>query len=252
MKKKTIHASVFVDPTEIVTHLVGLKDVRVLSYARRGPAGELTIEQVVDDPRCPRCGGRAGVKERPIVDYTDLPFGGVPMTMRWKKHRMAVVNDACPKQSFTMGDHRIAAKGCMLTTRAAKWVVKEIGSGQHVSHLARELGCCWDSVNTAMRIYGAALLAADTKRLKETTAIGLDETLFVREGPYRHKLWSTTVCDVTNHQLIDVVPTRDYIHVARWLDRQPHHVKDRLQYGCLDMSRVYNAVFKVVTPKAIR
>ena len=81
MKKKTIHASVFVDPTEIITHLVGLKGVRVLSYARRGPAGELTVEQVLDDPRCPRCGGRAVVKERPIVDYTDLPFGGVPMTL---------------------------------------------------------------------------------------------------------------------------------------------------------------------------
>jgi hypothetical protein len=38
-------------------------------------------------------------------------------------------------------------------------------------------------VNAAMRIYGAALLAADTKRLKETTAIGLDETLFVLAGP---------------------------------------------------------------------
>ncbi len=250
MKKKNIHASVFVDPNEIVSHLVGLKDVRVLSYARRGPTGELLIEQVVSDVLCPRCATRARVKERPIVDYTDLPFGGVPITVRWKKHRMTCPNDACATQSFTLGDHRIAAKGCMLTTRAAKWVVKEIGSGQTISHLAKELDCSWDSVNTAMRIYGAALLAADTKRLKETTAIGLDETLFVRQGPYKHKSWSTTVCDVANHQLIDVLPTRDFVHVARWLDHQPHHVKDRLAYGCLDMSRVYAAVYTVIMPKA--
>jgi transposase len=152
--------------------------------------------------------------------------------------------------SFTLSDHRLAATGVMLTTRAAKWVVKEIASGQTVSHLARELGCSWDSVNTAMRVYGAALLAADTKRLKETTAIGLDETLFVRHGPYKRKSWSTTVCDVVNHQLIDVIPTREFTEVARWLDQQPHHVKDRLAYGCLDMSRTYSAVFRVVTPKA--
>jgi hypothetical protein len=75
-KKRIIHASVYVDPTEIVQHLVGLKDVRVLSYARRGPAGEITIEQVVIDPTCPRCGGRAWVKDRPVVSYFDLPFGG--------------------------------------------------------------------------------------------------------------------------------------------------------------------------------
>lgn len=250
MKKKKIHASVFVDPTEIVRHLVGLKDVRVLSYARRGPTGELSVEQVVDDPRCPSCGGRAVVKERPVVHYTDLPFGGVPMTLRWKKHRLECVSPDCPMRSFTLCDHRLAAKGCMLTTRAAKWVVKEICSGQTVSHLAKELGCSWDSVNTAMRIYGAALLAADTKRLKETTAIGLDETLFVKRGRYKEKSWSTTVCDVVNHQLIDVVPTREFTEVARWLKNQPHHVKDRLHYGCLDMSRTYAAVFRVVTPKA--
>jgi hypothetical protein len=29
------------------------------------------------------------VKDRPIVRYTDLPFGGVPMTIHWKKHRLA-------------------------------------------------------------------------------------------------------------------------------------------------------------------
>ena len=56
------------------------------------------------------------------------------------------------------------------------------GGRDHL-HLAAELGCCWDTVNAAVRIYGAALLAADTKRLKETTAIGLDETLFVARAP---------------------------------------------------------------------
>ncbi len=252
MKKKILHASVYFDPNEIVHHLVGLKDVRVLSYARRGPVGEITIEQVAPEPVCPTCGGRAWVKDRPVVSYVDLPFGGVPMTMRWRKHRLVCPNTGCPEQSFTLGDHRIAAKGCMLTTRAAKWVVKQIGAGETISHLAHELGCCWDAINAAVRIYGAALLAADTKRLKDTTAIGLDESLFVRAGPYKEKSWSTTVCDVANHQLIDVLPTRDFTQVAGWLRAQPHHVKERLDYGCLDMSKTYNAVFKVVTPKATR
>ena len=136
-----------------------------------------------------------------------------------------VFNAACSMRTFTLGDHRLAAKGVMLTTRAAKWVVKEIASGQTVSHLARELRCSWDSVNTATRVYGAALLAADTKRLKETTAIGLDETLFVRRGPYRRKSWSTTVCDVVNHQLIDVIPTREFTEVG--LAEEPTPPRER-------------------------
>ena len=56
------------------------------------------------------------------------------------------------------------------------------------AHLAGELACGWDAINVAVRIYGAAWLAADTKRLKETTAIGLDESLFCRAGPYKHKV----------------------------------------------------------------
>ena len=242
----------FTDPTEIVAHLVGLKDVRVLSYARRGPAGEITVEQVVSELTCPRCSGRAWVKDRPVVSYVDLPFGGVPITLLWRKHRLFCPNEGCATGSFTLSDHRIAAVGCMLTTRAAKWVVKQIASGQTVSHLAHELGCSWDVVNGAMRIYGEALLQADTKRLKETTAIGLDEALFVRQGPYKHKSWLTTVCDVANHLLIDVIPTREFTKVAGWLRSQPHHVREHLEYGCLDMSRTYSAVFSVVTPKATR
>jgi hypothetical protein len=45
------------EPSEIVAALVGLKDVRVLHYVRRGRQVELVIEQVVSDPRCPGCGG---------------------------------------------------------------------------------------------------------------------------------------------------------------------------------------------------
>jgi hypothetical protein len=60
-KKKFFRASVYVDPTEIVKHLVGLKDVRVLSYSRRDPAGEITIEQEVKDPARRVCGGRVWV-----------------------------------------------------------------------------------------------------------------------------------------------------------------------------------------------
>lgn len=252
MKKKILHAPVFTDPSAIVAHLVGLKDVRVLSYCRRGPAGEITIEQVVADGRCQRCGERARVKDRPVVTYVDLPFGGVPMTIRWKKHRLSCVNAACPVATFTLSDHRIAAQGCRLTTRAAKWVVEQMGTGRAISHVAHELDCSWDLVNAATVRYGEALMRADTKRLKATNAIGLDETLFTRAGPYRHKSWSTTICDVANHQLIDVVPTREFTEVAAWLSAQPHHVKDNLRYGCLDMSATYNAVFKVVTPAATR
>ena len=42
-------------------------------------------------------------------------------------------------------------------------MVKQIGGAQAVRHLARELDRGWDAINAAGRIYGVALLAADSK-----------------------------------------------------------------------------------------
>jgi transposase len=98
--------------------------------------------------------------------------------------------------------------------------------------------------------YGQALLEADRKRLNRTSAIGLDETSFVRLGPYKHTSFATTVADVENHQVIDILPSREYVEVAGWIDAQPAAWKERIRYGALDMSATYAAVYSVVLPKA--
>jgi len=241
---------VVTDPSEIIRALVGLKDVRVLAYERWGPRVELLIEQVVEEIRCPACAQRARVKERPVVHYVDLPVYGTPMSLAWKKHRMRCVNPVCPKKSWVLEDHRIAAKQCLLTTRAAKWATRQVGGGRTVSEVADELACDWHTVNDAVTTYGEALLAADRKRLNRTTAIGLDETKFVRLGRTSHADYATTVADVENRQIIDILPTRNFTEVARWLDKQPRGWKQRIRFGALDMSATYAAVYSVVLPRA--
>ena len=237
-------------PSEILQALVGLKDVAVVRLERRGPDVELMIEQVVGDVRCPSCAGRAQVKERPVVHYVDLPVYGVPMSLAWKKHRMRCVNLRCPKRSWVLSDHRIAAKNCLLTTRAAKWATVQVGGGRTVSEVAAELSCDWHTVNEAVITYGEALLAADRKRLNKTTAIGLDETSFVKLSSRNHTDYATTVADVENHQIIEILPTRKYTDVAGWIDKQPRAWKERIRFGALDMSATYAAVYSVMLPTA--
>jgi transposase len=241
---------VLTDPIEIVGALVGLKEVRVLAYTRNGPDVELVIEQVVGQIRCPACGERAQVKERPVVRYVDLPVYGTPMSLAWKKHRMRYANASCPKRSWMLGDHRIAAKNCLLTTRAAKWATLQVGTGRTVKEVAGELACDWHTVNDAVTTYGKALLEADRKRMNKTSAIGLDETKFVKLGPHAHSDYATTVVDVEHHQIIDVLPSRTYVDVAAWLDKQPKAWKERIDFEALDMSDTYAAVYSVVLPKA--
>jgi transposase len=247
--QKNRNTFVLDDPTEIVEALVGLKNVRVLAYERRASDVQLHIERVVNDVRCPHYRWPARVKERPNVTYVDLPVYGTPMKLVWKKHRMCCVNGECPRGSWVLSDHRIAAKNCLLTTRAAKWATVQVGTGRTVKEVAGELSCDWHTVNDAVTTYGEALLEADKKRLNRTSAIGLDETSFVKLGGH-HTSYATTVTDVEHHQIIDILPTRNYLDVAGFLDQQPEAWKSRVTYGALDMSATYAAVYSVILPKA--
>jgi hypothetical protein len=140
------------------------------------------------------------VKDRPRVTYVDLPVFGFPMRLTWKKHRLRCVHDDCPQGSWVLRDHRIAAKNCLLTTRAAKWATVQVGTGRTVLEVAKELNCDWHTVNDAVTTYGTALLAADRRRFNQTSAIGLDETSFVKRGGH-HTSYATTVSDVEHHRI---------------------------------------------------
>jgi transposase len=154
-------------------------------------------------------------------------------------------------KSWSISDHRIAAKDCQLTTRCAKWATEQVGKGRSVDEVASELHCDWHQINTAVVVYGGALLALDHKRLNKTTALGLDETSFVKIKNNQRQ-YVTTVCDVGNHQLIDVLPTREVTDVARWINDKPKQWKKRIKYGALDMSNAYAAVFSVTLPHVIQ
>ena len=250
MSQQSRTTFVLTQPNEILQALVGLKDVRVVHYRRREREVDLMIEQVVEIVLCPSCGGRAKVKERPVVSYIDLPVYGAPMRLSWKKHRMRCPEPTCAMKTWILSDHRIAAKNCLLTTRAAKWATKQVGGGRTVLEVAQELDCDWHTVNDAVTTYGSALLKADRKRLNKTTAIGLDETNFIRLGSKGHSDYATTVADVENHQIIEMLPSRKYADVARWLHKQPQGWKERIEFGALDMSNEYAAVYTVVLPRA--
>jgi hypothetical protein len=174
VSQKARSTFVLVHPSEIVEALVGLKDVRVLHYIRTGPHVELRIEQVAEQVRYAMCGGRAQVKERPVVHYMDLPVCGTLMSLAPKLHRIRFVDPARVTRTWVLEDHRIAAKNCLLTSRAAKGATVQVGGGETVSEIAADLDCDWHTVNDAVTTYSKVLLAADRKRLNKTTAIGFD------------------------------------------------------------------------------
>lgn len=69
--------------------LVGLPDVNVLDLVEPIVGRlEVTVESIVVEPSCRKCGERAWVKDRPVVALVDLTCFGRPVTLRWRKHRL--------------------------------------------------------------------------------------------------------------------------------------------------------------------
>ncbi len=95
-----------------------------------------------------------------------------------------------------------------MTDRAGRWATLQVGrQGRTVAEVARELGCDWHTMNDAVIAYGTPLVE-DPTRVGAVTAVGLDEMLFARPGPWRTQAWSTTIADVAAGRLLDIIQGR--------------------------------------------
>jgi transposase len=234
--------------------LVCLPDVTVLAVDDETDARIVVwIEIRHGGAWCPACGGRAQVKDRPLVELVDLPCFGRPARLVWRKHRWRCPERACPAGSWTQVDTRIAPPRMAMTDRAGRWATIQVGRlGRSVSEVADELGCDWHTVNDAVVAYGQALLVADVDRVGEVEALGLDETLFCREGPWRRQQWCTSIVDVGPGQvrLLDVVPGRSATDPTRWIRQRAEEWRDAVRWGVLDLSGPYRKTFTDALPHA--
>ncbi len=102
-----------------------------------------------------------------------------------------------------------------------------------------------------MVAYGEALID-DPDRIGTTTALGLDETLFVKLGPFRAKQWCTSIVDVAAGRLLDIVPGRSAAEPCRWLAERGDDWCAQIRWATLDMSGPYRATFDTMLPDAVQ
>jgi transposase len=244
---------VITDARRVCELLVGLPEVTVLGVDDR-PGGPLAVhvEQAGPRPACLGCGSTPAVKDREIVELVDRPAFGRRTRLCWRKIRWACPVVECPMTTWTWADPRIAAPRQALTDRAGRWVTVQVGRyGRSVAEVADELGCAWHTVNDAVVSYGEPLVD-DAGRIGTVTALGLDETLFCRVGPYRIQAWSTSIVDVGHGQLLDVVEGRTSAGPCRWLAARGAQWLATIEWATLDLSGPYRAVFDTMLPDAVQ
>jgi hypothetical protein len=74
-------------------------------------------------------------------------------------------------------------------------------------------------------------LVEDPNRFADVDALGLDETLFCRQGRWRTQCWSTQIVDVARGQLLDVVAGRTAVEPCRWLAGQPEEWRAKIRWA---------------------
>ena len=239
------------DPTRMCALLVGLPDVRVLGVEDGDGPLRIHVEVPVGVMGCAQCGTRARVKERPVVELVDLPCFGRPTRLVWRKHRWSCPDADCPAGSWTGECRRVGPARAVMTDRAGRWATLQVGrNGRTVAEVARELGCDWHTINTAVMAYGTPLVD-DPDRFGSVDALGLDETLFCRRGRWRSQEWCTSIVDVTRpSQLLDVVAGRSAAGPTGWLDGRPDEWRVGIRWGVLDLSGPYRKTFNDALPHA--
>jgi transposase len=93
------------------------------------------------------------VRDRGLVELTDLPCFGRPAVLVWRW--------ACRGGygSFTEQIPQIAAPRLKLTDRAGRWATLQVGRhGRSVSEVASDLGCGWRAVMDTVAAYGQVLI----------------------------------------------------------------------------------------------
>jgi transposase len=193
---------------------------------------EVTAAEVVDDEwrlgvqttattvGCVACGSQARRHARRAVRVRDLPIGGRPVVLAWRKRVWRCVEPACAAQTWTEQMAAIRPRA-VLTERARAEACRRVGKDAHaVAAVARDLGVGWATVMRAVADHGQPLVD-DPARLNGVAALGLDETSFLKATRVAPTRWVTGLVDLEGGRLLDVVADRTRAAVAGWLGARP-------------------------------
>ena len=243
-------------PARMCEKLVGLGEVDLVGINDSGEGAPLgvVIGSRKARPLCESCGGPVWSKGHRTVVLVDLPAFGRPVRLRWRKRRWTCPNPDCTIRSFIEQDPTIGPQRALLTSRAARWVTIQVGGrGRSVDEVAAELGCDWHTVNNEVGRWGEALLGADTDRIGEVGAVGIDKKRCwggkaggaPRFGAPLSSTWEAT-------SRFDIVGGRTADSAASWFRSQPPEWLDGIRWAVLDMSGPYRKAYNRVLPNAVQ
>jgi transposase len=128
----------------------------VLSQLEEDGEVWILVETSAEVAACPGCAVRATGHGRSEVQIRDLPIGGRPVRLVWRKRWWICMNPDCAGKSFTEQASEIEGS---LTARAAKEICRRVGQDGHsVAQVARDFGVGWACAMACVRRHGEPLV----------------------------------------------------------------------------------------------
>ena len=192
------------------------------------------------------CAGwvRAEAHGRRTVRVRDLPIGGRPAVLLWRKRIWRCREPACGARTWTERTAAIRPRA-VLTERARAEACRRVGKDAHaVAAVARDLGVGWATIMRAV----ATTALRWSRMLRAWT--GWPRSAWTRRAsssdPTAPTRWITGLVDLERGRLLDVVADRTRAAVAGWLGARPAGWLAQVGTVALDPWRGYASA--LVTP----
>jgi transposase len=202
-----------------VSALLDLDGFQLVSAELVGGEWQLAVQTTATVIGCAGCGVRATPHGRPTVRVRDLPMGGRPVVLWWRKRLWRCREPACGVRTWTEQAAAIRPRA-VLTERARAEACRRVGTDAHaVAAVARDLGVGWATIMRAVADHHGTPLVEDPARLDGVGRLGLDETGFLKATRRAPTRWVTGLVDLEQGRLLDldVVADRTRAAVGGWL-----------------------------------
>lgn len=238
--------------TETSQVLLGLAGFEVVHAAEVDGELHVVIETVPEPVGCPDCGVVAVGHGRLRVRQRDVPIGGRPTVLIWRKRRWRCPERACPRKTWTESRAALPPRR-VLTSRAAAEVAASIAgsTGTAVTAVAARFGVAWGTAWAVFAARAAPAVETAHARLAAPRALGVDETTFRRRNRRSFgDRWCTSIVDVSGARLLDVVPGRSSAVVTGWVAAREHGWSQAIEVTVCDPLRAYARGLREAVPAA--
>ncbi len=239
------------NPTSLAEAILGLDGFRILGVHETAEELIINIETKSAVVGCPSCGVRAQAKDRMRVEIRDLPCFGRPARLVWMKRRWRCSDDNCEAKTWTETTEHVPPRG-LLTNRCGVEATRQVGElARPVSGVAKELGVCWWTVMDAVKFHGTPLID-DPRRVGKVTALGIDETSFLKATKAHPTLFATGLVDLDHRIMIDMVEGNSAGSLRHWCKNADPAWLGEITVVATDLAESYRAGLSPYLDHAIR